>query len=82
MKLKFDVTRVGIVSDSHDAIKMIERAVDILNKQDVELVLACGDYISPFTVARYAKLKCKMIGVFGNNDGDKSLLKELSLIHI
>lgn len=73
---KYNVSRVGIVSDSHDAIKMIEKAVEVLNGQDVELVIACGDYISPFTVARYAKLKCKMVGVFGNNDGDKSLLKE------
>ncbi len=76
MELKYTVTLIGILSDSHDAVGMIEKAVKVLNEQGVELVLACGDYISPFTVARFAKLNCKMVGVFGNNDGDKSTLKE------
>jgi putative phosphoesterase len=42
----------------------------------VGLVLHAGDYVAPFTVLRFKKLKDKLIGVFGNNDGDHELLKE------
>jgi len=41
-----------------------------LNEEDVGLVLHAGDYVSPFVIPRFGKLKSKLIGVFGNNDGD------------
>lgn len=66
---------VGVVSDSHDNLPLIEKAVQILNEQNVKLVLHAGDYVAPFTLARFKKLNCNMIGVFGNNDGDHELLK-------
>lgn len=65
---------IGAVSDSHDNLPQIEKAVDLLNEQMVELVLHAGDYVSPFTIARFKKLNCPLIGVFGNNDGDHQLL--------
>jgi putative phosphoesterase len=46
----------------------------MLNDQKVGLVLHAGDYVSPFTIARFKKLICPLIGVFGNNDGDHQLL--------
>ena len=46
----------------------------MLNDQKVGLVLHAGDYVSPFTIARFKKLNCPLIGVFGNNDGDHQLL--------
>ena len=65
---------IGAVSDSHDNLPQIEKAVELLNEQKVELVLHAGDYVSPFTIARFKKLNCPLIGVFGNNDGDHQLL--------
>jgi uncharacterized protein len=65
---------IGAVSDSHDNIAMIEKAVEALNSQNVGLVLHAGDYCSPFTIAHFKKLHCNFIGVFGNNDGDNQLL--------
>ncbi len=65
---------IGAVSDSHDNIALIEKAVQILNEQKVGLVLHAGDYVSPFTIAHFKKLNCNFIGVFGNNDGDHQLL--------
>ena len=35
-----------------------------------------GDFVSPFTYKPLSNLKCRLIGVFGNNDGDKLLLRE------
>lgn len=66
---------IGVVSDSHDNLPLIEKAVEILNEQKVGLVLHAGDYVSPFTIAKFKKLNCQLIGVFGNNDGDHEFLK-------
>jgi uncharacterized protein len=65
---------IGAVSDSHDNIAMIEKAVETLNRKNVSLVLHAGDYCSPFTIAHFKKLHCNFVGVFGNNDADHQLL--------
>jgi putative phosphoesterase len=65
---------IGAVSDSHDNLTQIDRAVQLLNNKKVSLVLHAGDYTSPFTIAHFKKLDCNFIGVFGNNDGDHPLL--------
>ncbi|MCW4025533.1 MAG: metallophosphoesterase [Candidatus Bathyarchaeota archaeon] len=67
---------IGAISDSHDNLPKIEKAVTYLNQQKVNLVLHAGDYIAGFTIPKLAKLNCKLIGVFGNNDGDRELRKK------
>jgi uncharacterized protein len=67
---------IGAVSDSHDNLPLIEKAVQILNQHKVELVLHAGDFVAPFTIAKFKHLNCPFIGVFGNNDGDHELLKK------
>jgi putative phosphoesterase len=67
---------VGIISDTHDNLPLIDIAVERLNQEKVELVLHAGDYIAPFVVSHFKPLKAPLIGVFGNNDGDKKLLKK------
>ncbi|MDQ7033125.1 MAG: metallophosphoesterase [Desulfonauticus sp.] len=67
---------VGLISDTHDSLPMIEKSIERLNREKVELVLHAGDYIAPFTIPKFQKLKTKLIGVFGNNDGDHELLKK------
>ena len=67
---------IGTVSDSHDNLPLIDRAVQTLNTCKTDLVLHAGDYVSPFTISHFAKLNCPLIGVFGNNDGDHEFLKQ------
>jgi uncharacterized protein len=67
---------IGIISDTHDNLPLIEKAVKYLNNAKVDLVLHAGDYTSPFVIAKFKALNCKLIGVFGNNDGDHELLKK------
>lgn len=67
---------VGLLSDTHDRIPLIDEAVEKLNQEKVELVLHAGDYVSPFVAANFKRLKAPLIGVFGNNDGDRILLKK------
>ncbi|MFA7398119.1 MAG: metallophosphoesterase [Crenarchaeota archaeon] len=65
---------VGAISDSHDNITLIKKAVQLLNEYKVSLVLHAGDFVSPFTIEYFKKLDCNFVGVFGNNDGDHQLL--------
>lgn len=67
---------IGLISDTHDRLPIIEKAVKRLNEANVELVLHAGDYVAPFVIPKFKDLKAKLIGVFGNNDGDHELLKK------
>jgi len=69
---------VGLMADTHDCLPMVDTAVKALNREGVELVLHAGDYVAPFVISELMKLKAKFIGVYGNNDGDKDLLKKKS----
>lgn len=67
---------IGAISDSHDNLPLVEKAVQILNEQKVGLVLHAGDYVAGFVIPKFKQLNCPLIGVFGNNDGDHELLKK------
>jgi hypothetical protein len=67
---------IGLISDTHDNLPLVEKAVNRLNEEKVELVLHAGDYTSPFTIPKFKALKCTLVGVFGNNDGDHELLRK------
>jgi uncharacterized protein len=67
---------IGAISDTHDNLPQIKKAVKVLNEQKVGLVLHAGDYVAGFVIPQLAKLNCPLIGVFGNNDGDHELLKK------
>jgi len=55
---------------------MIEKAIDKLNASKVKLVLHAGDYCAPFTATRFKRLNSRFIGVLGNCDGERDLLKK------
>jgi len=67
---------IGIMSDSHDNMKAIKKAVKFFNEKKVKAVLHAGDIVSPFTVRAFQELEPKLYLVFGNNDGDRLLLSK------
>jgi len=67
---------IGLMADSHDNLPRIKQAVEFFNKKKVDLVLHAGDFVAPFVVRELGKLSCPLIGVFGNNDGEKEGLKK------
>lgn len=67
---------IGIMSDTHDNLQLVKKAVEIFNERNVGYVIHAGDYTSPFTLKLFQELKCEYVGIFGNNDGDKLLLQE------
>jgi len=66
--------KLGVISDTHDNMPKIAQAVELFNRERVDLVLHAGDFISPITANEFNKLQAKLVGVFGNNDGDKLYL--------
>ncbi len=68
--------KIGVISDTHDRLDAIERAVEVFNNERVDVVIHAGDFVSPFTEKPFRALNAKFYGIFGNNDGDKLLLKE------
>ena len=61
---------IGIISDTHDNAINLLKAVKIFNEKKVDLVIHCGDWVSPYIVDFCDELNCKIISVFGNNEGD------------
>jgi len=68
--------KIGIISDSHDHHANVLKAVEIFKNENVEYILHAGDIVSPFTAKAFGEVKnTKFIAVFGNNDGEKHILK-------
>jgi len=70
--------KIGVISDTHDNLPKIEKAVDFFNREKEEFVFHAGDFIAPFTVDKLKALSCDWSGVFGNNDGEKDGLARKS----
>lgn len=69
---------VGLLSDSHDDMGALQRAVDLFNCRAAAAVIHAGDFCSPFTWEVLGKIEGAFVGIFGNNDGDRLLLRERS----
>lgn len=69
--------QIGLMGDTHDNLPMMDKAIKTLNQEKTELVLHTGDYVSPFTIPRFKALNARLIGVFGNNDGDRERLRKM-----
>lgn len=70
--------KLGIMSDSHDNLTTIRKAVQVFNEKAVDMVIHAGDFVAPFSIAPLDDLKCEYFGVFGNNDGEKFGLSKKS----
>ena len=64
------------MSDSHDNVDAIKKAVRFFNEVPCELVLHAGDFVAPFAARELGNLSCSVKAVFGNCDGEKKGLKK------
>ena len=64
--------KIGIISDTHDDIENVQEAIQIFNKNKVDYVIHAGDYIFPGMIKEFKNSNAKLIGVLGNNDGEKN----------
>ena len=66
---------IGAMSDTHDRLDAVEKAISFFNSEGVTDVLHAGDLVSPFVVRLFSKLKAKLHYVWGNNEGDHDFIK-------
>jgi putative phosphoesterase len=66
--------RIAIMSDSHDQISNLQAAVTYCNAYNVQLLIHCGDLISPFMLDRLAAFGGSVHLIYGNNMGDQHLI--------
>ncbi|ASJ02194.1 phosphodiesterase [Thermococcus profundus] len=67
---------IGIMSDTHDNLPAIRKAVEFFNSKRVDLVIHAGDFVAPFVANELRNLNAPLKGVFGNNDGERKGLYE------
>lgn len=69
--------RIAILSDSHDNMEALSRALEKIRSAGADLVLHLGDIVSPFTAQLLPSLNLPIRAVYGNNDGERSGLAGL-----
>jgi uncharacterized protein len=70
--------RIGIISDSHDSLVNVAKAVKVFNEENVEYVFHAGDIALPAVAKEFAELAtAKFIAVYGNCDTKQSLLQNV-----
>ncbi|MEK9180717.1 MAG: YfcE family phosphodiesterase [Patescibacteria group bacterium] len=62
--------KIGIIADTHDNLRHLDKAIQYFNREKIGLLLHCGDWIMPFTMEMFKELKCPIKGVLGNGDPD------------
>ena len=65
--------RIGVVSDTHDNLRNVQRIVELFNESNVDRVIHTGDITQPKTLDVLAGLDAPIVGVFGNNNHRESL---------
>ncbi len=71
--------KIAIVSDIHDHINNLQRALEMPELQATSTMLYCGDLCSPFIIKLLGRAYTQPIHmVLGNNDGDVAALIQVS----
>lgn len=73
---------IAVMSDSHDNIWNLRRALEIVSRKKAGMILHCGDFVAPFMLKELAAAGLPVHGVFGNNDGDQHQLTRLALTEL
>lgn len=60
--------KIGLISDTHDYIRNIQRAVREFNDKHVDIVIHAGDFTDPIVIESFKGVK--LVSVLGNNDKD------------
>lgn len=71
--------RIGVVSDTHNNLKNIEKIIDLFNDEDVSLVIHTGDITNAKSLGKFSRLASPLVGVYGNNDRNELGIKEVAL---
>ncbi|QTA87154.1 Phosphodiesterase, MJ0936 family [Desulfonema magnum] len=70
---------MAVMSDSHDNIWNMRKALAVIKKRNAAIIIHCGDFVAPFMLKELEQAQIPVHGVFGNNDGERHLLTQFSL---
>lgn len=71
--------KIGVISDIHDNLANLKKALEYLNNEKVFKILFCGDLTSPSTTSYFKISKCPILAVFGNIDRDRvNIINEIN----
>jgi putative phosphoesterase len=62
---------IGVLSDIHDNIQQLDKALNHFLEAKAEALVFCGDFCAPFAARKLAESGLPVHAVFGNNDGDR-----------
>ena len=68
--------RIAILSDTHDHIPNLRSAVTYCNAYSVQMMIHCGDLISPFMLIELGEFAGPVHLIYGNNVGDQHLISQ------
>ena len=66
--------KIAVMSDSHDNIWNLRKAIEAIKSKQCKLIIHCGDFVAPFMFIELKQAGIPVHCVFGNNDGDRYLL--------
>lgn len=70
--------RIIILSDTHDNMIVVNELIKVIEREKPNYVFHLGDIISPFVIKTLNRSESRIIGVFGNNEGDKTTILEFA----
>lgn len=68
---------VGVVSDTHDRLPMIDAALELFAERRIKALIHPGDFVAPFAARRLLHYTGPLYCTFGNNDGERQGLSKL-----
>jgi len=60
--------KIGILSDTHDYLPNIRKAIEVFNREKVDTIIHCGDFVSLFVIKEFKNFN-RILTTYGNNDG-------------
>lgn len=68
---------IGLISDTHDRLPMIDRAIELFQRRGAQAVIHPGDVIAPFAAKRLLRYEGPIYVIYGNNDGEREGLRKV-----
>jgi uncharacterized protein len=68
---------IGVISDTHDRLPAIDRAMALFAERRVEAVVHAGDLVAPFAARRLKASTVPLHVTYGNNDGERAGLLDV-----
>ena len=69
---------VGVLSDVHDQLENLAKALDTFRGMDIKTLTFCGDFCSPIPARVIGAYEGEVHCVFGNGDGDRFTISRLA----